>query len=254
MTLPLQGPGLVPTPPAASLGHVSEEDEARASCPHAAASTDAMHLPHLINYIKKKPTKANVIIGIGTGRCGTTALASLLDSQRDILCFHEMNPSSMSWEGAEATVTSTLRDFDAILRGKELGVTIDLTSQNRASPLKAAREKVRITAIGDVASYYLPYVKHILDRQPKAKLPCMTRCKEEVVRSFSENFPLKLTVNRGITGRCTRTRSGSPTLSGTGASRAMTWMKARALRITSQSTSMTTMVRLGDLWMNSRTT
>jgi hypothetical protein len=34
-----------------------------------------------------------IVIGLGTGRSGTASLANLVNSQKDALSFHEMNPN-----------------------------------------------------------------------------------------------------------------------------------------------------------------
>ena len=54
-----------------------------------------------------------MIFGLGSGRCGTMTLASLIDSQADALCFHEVNPAAMAWQGSEHAVYSIVRDFEA---------------------------------------------------------------------------------------------------------------------------------------------
>lgn len=125
-----------------------------------------------------------IVFGLGTGRCGTSSLASLLNGQPETVCFHELNPSAMAWSGAEATIGSLMRDFIAILGGGELYVTADLVAPNRSAPLQRARSLPKISAIGDIGSYYLPYVPFMIEQWPGLRFPCLRRNRAEVIASF----------------------------------------------------------------------
>lgn len=130
-------------------------------------------------------TDEGIVFGLGTGRCGTTSLASLLNGQPETVCFHELNPSCMAWSGAEATIGSLMRDFKAILGGEQPEVTADLVAPNRTAPLERASSLPKISAIGDIGSYYLPYVPFMLDRWPGLRFPCLRRDRSEVIASFA---------------------------------------------------------------------
>ncbi len=132
-----------------------------------------------------------MIFGLGSGRSGTASLAGLFNAQPNTVCFHEVNPSAMAWRGAEGTVISLLRDFRAILAGEERALTIDRTSPGRDGPLPRLMTLERVTSIGDVGHYYLPYVETILTRAPNARFPCFWRSREDVVESFSAKLALK---------------------------------------------------------------
>jgi hypothetical protein len=132
----------------------------------------------------------HIFFGLGAGRSGTASLAGLLNAQPGTVCFHEINPSAMAWQGAEDTVLSLLRDFRAILRGEERSVTIDRTSPNRNAPVARMKALRTVTGIGDVGHYYLPYVETILEREPQARFPCLWRDQEEVVQSFITKLKL----------------------------------------------------------------
>ena len=123
-----------------------------------------------------------IIIGLGSGRCGTRSLASLLNAQADTVCFHEVNPSCMAWTGTERTVLSMLEEFRAVLAGGPRQITVDLATRRRGTaaataPLEAVR------AIGDVASYYLPYAP-MLAEMPDVRMPVLRRDKDATVASF----------------------------------------------------------------------
>jgi len=149
-----------------------------------------------------------VLFGLGCGRCGTKSLSRLLNAQPATVCFHEMNPSAMAWQGAGDTVLSLLRDFSAILAGEVRAVTVDRNSPNRDYASDRLHELDRITHIGDVASYYLPYVERILEFDPSAKFPCLKRDRDEVIDSYRRHLvvngrpskPLLARIKRGIFG------------------------------------------------------
>jgi len=124
------------------------------------------------------------IIGIGSGRTGTQSFSKLINSQKNTLCFHELNPSCMNWEGSEVTINSMLREFEDICNGYATNVTSDYTSPNRNEPIKQISNFDNINIIGDIASYYLPYVPFLCTMNRDIRIPCIRRNKEETVLSF----------------------------------------------------------------------
>lgn len=124
-----------------------------------------------------------IIIGLGSGRCGTRSLASLLNAQADTVCFHEVNPSCMAWTGTERTVLSMLEEFRAVLAGGPRQITVDLATRRRAEQLPRLRSLEAVRAIGDVASYYLPYAP-MLAGMPDVRMPVLRRDKDATVASF----------------------------------------------------------------------
>ncbi len=128
-----------------------------------------------------------LIFGLGSGRCGTTSLANLLNGQPGVVCFHESNAMGMAWSGAEHAVHSVLNDFEGVLAGGPRAMSVDLGAYHRMAgkdPLHRLTTLERVRAIGDVASYYLPYVEMILERAPGAVFPCLRRDRQETVDSF----------------------------------------------------------------------
>lgn len=97
-----------------------------------------------------------LIIGLGTGRCGTLSLATLLDRQPAAHVTHERWHRHTAWTGSLAVVDQAI--------GQMLSENTTLT--------------------GDVAHYYLPYVPHIARRVPQARFVCLERNREEVIESF----------------------------------------------------------------------
>lgn len=96
-----------------------------------------------------------LVIGLGTGRCGTQSLAALLDAQAGVRMTHERFYKDLHWQGAERKVESLIEEA-------------------------AASGRIE----GDVASSYLPYVEHILSRSPDTRFVCLERDREGTVASF----------------------------------------------------------------------
>lgn len=99
--------------------------------------------------------KKQLIIGLGTGRCGTVSLSRLLNSQKNSNVSHESKPI-LTWK------------FD---------------KEKIESKLNAISDK-KGRYIGDVAFYYLPYVRYILKKFPNTKFVCLKRLKNEVIKSY----------------------------------------------------------------------
>jgi hypothetical protein len=105
-----------------------------------------------------------LIIGCGTGRCGTKSLSRFLNSQKTALCSHELeflSPRFLPiWDQNEKEILHHLED---------------LISQTNEKSLKY---------IGDVAMFYLPYVDAILEKWPNTIFICLQREKSKTVQSF----------------------------------------------------------------------
>jgi len=130
-----------------------------------------------------RTTSTNIIFGLGSGRCGTKSLASLISMQEGAVCFHELNPSSMSWDNGFATVKNTYRNFFDLIHSGDPLISFDQSMGSSHAEFEKINEG-RIKIAGDVASYYLPYVEYILELDPSVKFPCLKREKQETVRSF----------------------------------------------------------------------
>lgn len=102
-----------------------------------------------------------LIIGLGSGRCGTTTLSTLLDSQEDIQMIHEGAIDGgrhlIAW-GDEGAAIDWLRDLEA-----------------RTQPS---------TWFGDVGMYFLPCVEAIIEEWPTARFLAIRRDRDETVASF----------------------------------------------------------------------
>ncbi len=98
------------------------------------------------------------MIGLGTGRCGTTSLASLLNSAKGCGVTHEEDRirTHLSWDFSRDGIEKALKTMESRPEG----------------------------VVGDVAFYYLPYVAHIAEARPDTTFICLRRDREETVESY----------------------------------------------------------------------
>lgn len=102
-----------------------------------------------------KTTERTIFIGCGTGRCGTTSLAKLIDGCEDSVCTHERRPL-LPWVFDEDLYHERVQWF---------------------STSSAA-------IAGDVAYFYLPYLEKLIGVFPNLKVVCLERGRQEVIDSF----------------------------------------------------------------------
>ncbi len=96
-----------------------------------------------------------LIIGLGTGRCGTVSLYRLLNFQKNSFFRHESKPL-LPWKFDKGKIDEKLRKYF----NKD--------------------EKY----MGEVNLSFLPYVEYIIKRYPLTRFIILKRPKEEVIRSF----------------------------------------------------------------------
>ena len=111
-----------------------------------------------------------LIISIGTGRCGSVSLSKFLSAQESISVLHEGRLDShkirklIRWGNDEKNLFEWL----------EFLLSLD---ENKF--------------VGDTGMYYLPYIEQIIDKYPQVKIIVMERDKGEVVKSY-----IKKTIGR----------------------------------------------------------
>ena len=104
-----------------------------------------------------------LIISIGTGRCGSVSLSKFLSAQESISVLHEGRLDShkirklIRWGNDEKNLFEWL----------EFLLSLD---ENKF--------------VGDTGMYYLPYIEPIINKYPQVKIIVMERDKEEVVKSY----------------------------------------------------------------------
>ena len=94
-------------------------------------------------------------MGLGSGRCGTLSLSTLLDAQYQVNVTHERG-FRLPWNPVDYYLTLTL---DSLFK-QYMGAWV-----------------------GDVAYWYLPYVERILQLYPDTKFVCLRRDREETIAS-----------------------------------------------------------------------
>ena len=99
--------------------------------------------------------KPQIIIGLGTGRCGTVSLSHLLNSQADSNFTHECQPR-LPWE-------KNMKLFDEFVE---------------------IQNKKKESFVGDVSFYHLPYVEEFLKIKKDIKFVCLQRDKDDTVKSY----------------------------------------------------------------------
>ncbi len=109
------------------------------------------------------PEDKRLLIGLGSGRCGTLSLAKLLDDQPEAMVSHEGKPFG---EEQRAGVMYWIADK----------TTVWLTV---ARILYYEAE-----VVGDIAFVYLPQVDRIIDRHERVRFVCLEREKETCVPSL----------------------------------------------------------------------
>lgn len=102
--------------------------------------------------------KKKIIIGLGTGRCGTKSLSSLLRLQNDTLITHEHLKSELPWEINNKIFEKLLNQI--LIRKQSF--------------------------VGDVGFYLLPYWKKIVNSHAESKFIILKRNKEDLVKSYIE--------------------------------------------------------------------
>ncbi|MFC1884628.1 hypothetical protein ACFL2O_07645 [Thermodesulfobacteriota bacterium] len=96
-----------------------------------------------------------LVIGLGTGRCGTVSLMKILNAQPGLNFSHESRPV-LPWKFSEKKIDEKMKQI----------MSYDGT------------------IVGDIAFFYLPYVEYILGKNPSTKFVCLQRPKNEVVKSY----------------------------------------------------------------------
>jgi len=104
--------------------------------------------------------KRSLVIGLGTGRSGTVSLAQLLNGQPSASVDHELKPL-LPWIYDEARLDYRLWQLE-----------------HRDTRL-----------VGDVAYYYLPYVRRIASKVHDVRFVCMRRNRAEVIDSMLAKTP-----------------------------------------------------------------
>lgn len=101
--------------------------------------------------------KSRLILGIGTGRSGSTTLTKLWQLQEASYCSHE-HPPRLSWSIKTSRLKFQLERFDVLLKNYKF--------------------------VGDVSHWWLPYIDAILEKYEDARIVVLKRNRKATVDSF----------------------------------------------------------------------
>jgi len=116
----------------------------------------------------------NIVIGLGTGRCGTHSLTNLLNTHPDIRATHER--CGLGW-------------------AEDVAVPVQAITNMRnwySEPI-----------VSDVAFYWLDYIDNVIELYPDTKFICFKRDKVDVVNSFMRtgSFAMHHRIMKGAFGQ-----------------------------------------------------
>ena len=115
----------------------------------------------------KTESKPTMIIGLGTGRCGTQSLSRFLSNQPGMIVLHEGAIGGYDhpfrWQGDHDRVRSWIEGLPDLL----------------GHP----------ACCGDVGMYFLPYCEFLIAVHPGIRFVCIERNRDEVVESFVRHTP-----------------------------------------------------------------
>jgi len=109
------------------------------------------------NVASSSVQRGRLVLGLGSGRCGSTTLANLFAAQKNCYFSHE-HPPLLGWNDDSSTLDFHLRRFQLLL---ELFQTV-----------------------GDVSHWWLNYFRSIRESIPNMRAVVLRRDKEETVNSF----------------------------------------------------------------------
>lgn len=133
-----------------------------------------------------------IVIGLGSGRTGTASMANLFGSQRNAVCFHELNPAGNVFEGNPQPALNTINEFQKILDGGDRRMlAIDYSRPMSVKTYGRLQEMTEVDLIGDIAFYYLNYVADILAINPDVRFVCIKRDREDTIRSWQAKTAIK---------------------------------------------------------------
>lgn len=103
-----------------------------------------------------------LIIGLGTGRCGSLSLSYFLNNQPGIKVLHEgainYQAHPLKWYNDHENVWKWIENLDK------------LSDSNQY--------------FGDIGMYFLPYVAFLIEKFPRSKFICLKREREAVIHSY----------------------------------------------------------------------
>ena len=101
--------------------------------------------------------RGSLLIGIGTGRSGSTTLTRLWSAQQSTYCSHE-HPPRLAWSGNLTRLSFQQRRFELLLK--------------------------KYAYVGDVAHWWLPHIDELIKIFPDIRIVILQRERESTIKSF----------------------------------------------------------------------
>lgn len=139
-----------------------------------------MVFPEVI-HVRQQTGTRRLVIGCGTGRCGTVSLVKFLNCQAQVCMLHEGVVGDdehhiVSWYGDDVHLWTWMTELE------------HLTGEAKW--------------YGDVGPYFLPYVPEIIRHYPGSRVLCVERQRKDAVESLMRNNeepePLVPSLRRGV--------------------------------------------------------
>jgi hypothetical protein len=103
-----------------------------------------------------------LIIGLGTGRCGSLSLSYFLNNQPGIKVLHEgainYQAHPLKWYNDHENVLKWIKNIEKLSDSSQY--------------------------FGDIGMYFLPYVDFLIEQFPRSKFICLKREREAVIQSY----------------------------------------------------------------------
>ncbi len=126
-----------------------------------------------------KTNGSGLFFGVGSGRCGTMALANALNSEKSVLALHEGKVRKGEESGDQELPFLTLQNFQAYC---DPGSALPLFVKTRGD-MEAIADRLEKRFVGDIAYNYAPFVSAIRELYPESKLIFIYRNGRDFVRS-----------------------------------------------------------------------
>lgn len=155
--------------------------------------------------------KQMVVIGLGSGRSGTASLSKLINEQPNSICFHELNPACVCYEGTPQPILNTVREFRDIVNGGDPRyLTVDMSRSVSSARYDTLKKMPKVDLIGDIAHYYLRYVDEIAAIDPQVRFICLQRDRAQTIDSWQRRMAIQRWPAKKISDRLASWITGEP--------------------------------------------
>lgn len=123
------------------------------------ASAYFENLDSLLKSRQPRQVDGQIVLGVGTGRCGSTSLVEVLATVEESCCTHE-NPALISWVPQQSEIDFHMRRFERLSKYFSL--------------------------VADVSHWWINVLEEVFDNFPDAKVVGLLRDVDSCVKSFMQ--------------------------------------------------------------------